>query len=163
MKVQKLMTEQELQYCSPQTSIKEASKLMKTANCGVLPVVDKEKHVIGILTDRDIALSISEQKSENISDIQVDKVMTRNVQTVKETDDIKDALKTMRINKVGRLPVVNEKGTLSGILTIHRLLEDSFAVGKSAIGDHRSSDENLAKTIHSLNERYGKTAKVGTK
>lgn len=60
MKVKDVMTAKSLKTCSPESNLKEAANAMKSANCGVLPVTNHDKKVVGIITDRDICLSLSE-------------------------------------------------------------------------------------------------------
>ena len=83
--------------------------------------------------------------------------MSRNVRTVKETDDLKTALKVVRDHGVGRLPVVNAEGRLTGIISMHRLLEKNVTEASSRSDDHPVLEENLVKTIRSLYGHYANT------
>src|SRR5574342_8506 len=122
MKVQDVMTSRRLQYCNPETKLHNAVKLMKAGNCGALPVVDQNKKVVGIVTDRDIALSLSSRQTGSPAKAKVSQVMTKKVQTVKTGADLTAALQQMRTKKVGRLPVVDGEGKLQGILSMHNLI-----------------------------------------
>lgn len=157
MKIKELMTARSLQFCSPQTNLKEASALMKKANCGALPIVDENRIVVGILTDRDIALSLSEHGPGSFAETKVEKIMSRNVRTIKETDDLKTALKVVRDHGVGRLPVVNAEGRLTGIISMHHLLEKNVTEASSRSDDHPVLEENLVRTIRSLYGHYAST------
>jgi CBS domain-containing protein len=53
MKVQDIMT-QEVQCCGPDTNLAAAAKMMWDSDCGALPVVNIEGHLLGVITDRDI-------------------------------------------------------------------------------------------------------------
>ena len=79
MKVKDVMTAETPQYCTPETILQEAAKAMKAINCGPLPVDESEKRVMGIITDRDICLSIAQKQEEPLADRKVSEVMSRNL------------------------------------------------------------------------------------
>jgi len=155
MKVKKVMTTRLLKYCSPETKLQNAAKAMKAGNCGALPVVDKQKKVIGVITDRDIALSLVKKRGKSAEQVNVAKVMSSKVHTVKVGDDISTVLRQMRTNQIGRIPVVNKKGKLKGMVSLHHLLSQAGnGNGKVEMGTFAESGENLLKTIHALTNRY---------
>ena len=157
MKVKEVMTAKALRSCSPESKLQEAAKSMKAGNCGVLPVTDNNKKVVGIITDRDICLSLSQENTKTHADIHVSEVMGKNVHTVKENDDVTVALKQMRTNHVGRLPVVDESGKLKGILSLHNLMSQSFDVQASKAEDISGQYETVLKTLKALSGRYSKS------
>ncbi len=79
--------------------------------------------------------------------------MNGKVQTVYENDTIASVLRKMRIHQIGRIPVVDNQKRLSGILTIHDIINGTFT-GKTDLTDIVSSGESISKTIKALNERY---------
>ena len=153
MKVQSVMTARSLKHCSPETKLHNAAKLMQTGNCGALPVVDKNKKVVGIVTDRDIALALAKKQPKSRAMINVSQIMSENVHTVNTSDEIETALREMRTNKIGRLPVVDKKGKLKGILSMHNLLAHSLN-GETEFGSTTETGESIAKTIMAITERY---------
>ena len=163
MKVKDVMTAETLQYCTPETRLQEAAKAMKANNCGALPVVDSEKRVMGIITDRDICLSLAQKQEAPLADRKVSEVMSRNVQTVESDDEISAAYHRMRKNQIGRLPVVDEKGKLKGIVSLHRLINKQVKEGKKELGDINAPGENLMKTIQAVTDRYRGTKEAATK
>jgi CBS domain-containing protein len=163
MKVKDVMTAEALQYCTPETRLQEAAKAMKANNCGALPVVDNEKRVLGIITDRDICLSLAQKQESPLAERKVSEVMTRNVQTVESDDEISAAFHRMRKNQIGRLPVVDEKGKLKGIVSLHRLINRHVKDGKKELGDINAPGENLLKTIQAVTDRYRGTKESATK
>lgn len=105
-------------------SIAEAMEWMKRENVRRFPVVDKNRKLIGIVTQTDLwhaspssatALSMWEI-SYLLSQIKVREVMTRDVTTVSEDATLEEAARRMINNKVGSLPVVRN-GQLVGIIT----------------------------------------------
>jgi CBS domain-containing protein len=57
MKVKKIMTAK-VKTCLPNASLIAAAELMRENNCGILPVMNKESKVVGVITDRDICLAL---------------------------------------------------------------------------------------------------------
>ena len=70
------MVENSLSYCSPETNLAKATKMMKDSNLGALPVVDKDQKVIGIITDRDICLSLANKGKKTISELSVKEMLS---------------------------------------------------------------------------------------
>lgn len=97
---------------SPSEDIVEVCRLMASADSRALPVVDKDK-VIGIVTARSVMRKIkSEYKSIAVSDLARRKVITINL-----GDTTGDVIKTMNRSGVDRLPVLDKRGRIAGIVT----------------------------------------------
>jgi acetoin utilization protein AcuB len=114
-----------------EAAIFEAQEKMAANHVRHLPVVDKNNHLIGIVTDRDIRSALpysifgkpfSPRDKEKISDLQVKDIMTENPATISLTYTIQDALLLIQKLRVGALPVVDEEGTLKGIISVRDLL-----------------------------------------
>jgi CBS domain-containing protein len=102
----------------------EAADLMKAHHVGDLVVVrqaDGERVPIGILTDRDIALSVG--RLVRHPELKVLDVMSANLVTSGEGENLYDVLNRMQSHGIRRLPIVNERGVLEGILTFDDVLE----------------------------------------
>jgi len=153
MRVIEIMTGSEIQYCSPETMLHQAAKMMKKANCGALPVVDENNKVVGLVTDRDICLSLAHRHTKTLPERNVGDIITAKVYSVKTDDELTEALKQMRTNRVSRLPVVDKDGKLRGILSLHDLLSKALN-GHADLGSVADSGENIAKTIRALIDRY---------
>lgn len=120
MKVQDVMTS-EVRTCRPETSLAAAATMMWENDCGVLPVVNHDNRVIGMITDRDIAIAVG-TKGRPAPEISTGEVITRKVCSATLDEDIHIALKTMRHERVRRLPVTNRDGMLQGILSLNDIL-----------------------------------------
>ncbi len=89
---------------------------MRDQNVGTVLVVD-ENQVKGMITDRAIVTKVvADQKDPK--DVPIGDVMTKKVVGCSENDDIMDAIKTMGDMKVRRLPVVNDKEQLVGVVSL---------------------------------------------
>lgn len=106
---------------SPSTPIAEAALLMRDEDIGALVVVNNEKKPIGIITDRDIVVSVLADR-ENPEEILVEDVMrkkpeNRKLIVVGEDTNIFDILKILSKNSIRRVPVTR-KGKLVGIVSV---------------------------------------------
>lgn len=153
MKVKDIMTARSLKCCSLDTTLIEITKIMKESNCGALPVVDKDKKVLGIITDRDICLSMAKKNIDSFSDLTVGHIMKSKIHTVHIDDDIATVFRLMRINQIGRLPVVDKKGILKGIVSLHNIINKLISNGNNELVDLSYSGENLIKTIQAVSNR----------
>lgn len=99
------------------SSIKDISLLMKEHNIGFIPIKNNDKY-IGVITDRDICLSIP--SISNIND-GIKSYITNNIIYIDINSDIDSALKLMGSNKVKRL-LVKEKDNIIGILSLSDIL-----------------------------------------
>ena len=111
----------DVKACSPDTDLASAAKIMWDCDCGVVPVVNNERRVVGMVTDRDICIAAATRASRP-SDVQVRDVMSQNVASCKSGDDADAALKTMKQHRVRRLPVLDAEGRLAGILSMNDLV-----------------------------------------
>jgi CBS domain-containing protein len=106
-------------------SIVEASRLMRQHHVGSLVVVEEcedGNKPIGILTDRDLVIEIL---AEGIApdSVSVGDIMSFELVTAHETDGLWETLQRMRIHGVRRMPVVDDRGFLVGILSTDDFLE----------------------------------------
>jgi len=103
----------------------DAAKRMRTSHVGALVVVEMRNghHVpVGIITDRDIVISVVAGDPDHMHSLLVGDVMGTDLITAREHDIIENALKKMHAHGVRRLPIVDGAGTLVGILTLDDVL-----------------------------------------
>lgn len=106
-------------------SIRDAARLMREHHVGDLVVVeerDGQRIPIGILTDRDIVVELV-AKGVDLAKVTVGDAMSTELVTIRESDGVYDTIQLMRIKGVRRLPVVNDRGGLAGIVSLDDLLE----------------------------------------
>lgn len=111
-----LMTE-ELVVCTTTDSVAEVAQKMRSADVGSLPVMEatRSRKLIGIITDRDLALRvIGDQLDPNTT--KAGQVMSTTLVTCYLDDDIGLAMRKMSDRQVRRIPVVNKKGEIMGII-----------------------------------------------
>ena len=117
MKVHEVMT-QDVKACFPDTNLAAAAALMLQNDCGILPVVINGGNAVGVITDRDIAIAVG-TRGRALQELRVDEVIHGPVIACAPDDDVHTALKTMRKDKVRRLPVLGDDGVLKGILSLN--------------------------------------------
>lgn len=110
--------------CGVRTNLAAVTELLWSCGCGALPVVDSNGTVAGIVTDRDICVSLG-ARDRRPSELVAEDVMSPNVASCRTTDEIHVALNIMRTRKVRRLPVLNQAGKLDGILCMSDLILDA--------------------------------------
>ncbi|MBI2079856.1 CBS domain-containing protein [Candidatus Micrarchaeota archaeon] len=99
-------------------TVGEVARLMKKHNIGSVIVVEDKvpNRAKGIITERDIVVKIL-GGGKNPYETPVQKVMSTPLRVVKPKTSIEDAAKAMRENKIKRLPVVNDKNELIGVVS----------------------------------------------
>ena len=129
MKVKELMTEN-AKACLPTSNLAEVAGAMWEHDCGILPVVEHGGQVVGLITDRDVCMAAA-MKHRHLENIAVEEVSSGKVISCQPDDDVRKALKTMQENKLRRLPVVANDGTLKGIVSMNDIvLRARDATGK---------------------------------
>ena len=116
MRVQDVMTKNPASV-TPAATAREAAQLMQREDTGVIPVVEEQsaKRLVGIVTDRDIAIRIvAEGKDANT---RVSDIMSANrLATCSPNDNVDDVMDAMAKEQVRRIPIVDERGSLLGIV-----------------------------------------------
>jgi CBS domain-containing protein len=110
---------------TPSATLAECAKIMRAQHVGSVVVIDdlgSRDRPRGIVTDRDIVVEAVALGLDPTT-LTAGDVMTTPLATVADSDDILDALARMREYGVRRLPVLDDAGHLSGIVTVDNLLE----------------------------------------
>ena len=116
MKVKDCMCE-DVCTIKPESTLREVAKIMSEKHIGCMPVCDDNNCVCGIITDRDLVLR-GIACNKDINNTKVSDIMTCNVCSCKESDDITNAETKMGQKQIRRLPVCDENNKIVGILTI---------------------------------------------
>ncbi len=129
MKVSEAMTAQ-VATAGPTDSVQKIAGIMASIETGAVPIIEDDK-VVGLITDRDIVLQVV-AKGGQLS-TPASEVMSGDVQTCKEDDNLADAAAQMASHQIRRLVVANDAGKLVGILSLGDIAVDYGAkvVGKT--------------------------------
>jgi len=144
MQVRDVMTKNP-SCCLTSETIEAPKAIMLSRNIGFLPVLDVKtgREVIGVITDRDVLLRAS-AKGGGRDRTLVAECMTRHPVCCDETDSVEYAAQRMEESQVRRLPVLDSKGQLSGVISIGDLIRhDALKAGQlrdllSAVSAHSS-------------------------
>ena len=119
MKISEIMSKNP-RSVSPDTPVSEAAQVMKEEDVGLVPVVERvggaetRGRLVGVVTDRDIAIrAVAEGRA---IDAPVSVVMSGGVKTCSPNDSVEEAMDLMGREQVRRIPIVDERGDLVGIV-----------------------------------------------
>jgi CBS domain-containing protein len=130
---------------TPQTTVKEAASLMKSEDVGALPVVESEgsKRLVGMITDRDITIRVVAD-GRDLGSATVRDAMSQGATTARVSDDVDDVMQVMGREQVRRIPIVDERNELVGI------------VSQADVVRKASSDRKSEHTVEKISEPGGR-------
>ena len=139
MKAREIMTK-DPRTVTPDTGLQEVARLMQSEDVGIIPVVEAGgRNLLGVVTDRDIALRVVAD-GKDASSTKVSDVMSKGVRTAKESDSVDDVMKIMGADQVRRVPIVDERGALVGI------------VAQADVVREAKSDRKAERTVEKISE-----------
>ena len=136
--------------CSPADTLRRAAEILWQCDCGMVPVVEGDARLVGVLTDRDICMA-SFFRGEPVSSIDAGGTMSKNVITAKPDDSIDSVVHLMIEKQIRRVPIVDNE-RLVGVVSladIARLVKATESV---------SAYRALAQLVAALSERRVETA-----
>ncbi len=107
----------------PDASVLEAARLMRAEHVGDVVVTGPGRRPVGILTDRDIVVSVVAKDVEHLPTLAVKDVLTSEPIMAFEDEDAETVLARMRRRGVRRVPVVDREGVLVGIFAVDDILD----------------------------------------
>ena len=158
MKVRELMRSIP-RHTTAAESLASAGRTMAEAGVGVLPVIDAERRVVGVITDRDVCCAVA-RENRRPSDLRVADVASVPPWVCEPGDDLSTALATMRTHAVRRLPVVDAFDRLEGILSLDEVVLSShlLAGDRMAAPVHAEVVETLQAILRPATALVGATA-----
>ncbi|HET7456536.1 MAG TPA: CBS domain-containing protein [Gemmatimonadaceae bacterium] len=145
MKAQDIMSKNPATV-TPSTRVRQAALVMKKEDVGVVPVVEEGangKRLVGVLTDRDIAIRLVAD-GKNADECEVRELMSANPKTARADDDVAKVMDLMGREQVRRVPIVDERGSLVGI------------VAQADVVLEANDDERAERTVERISEKGGK-------
>jgi len=149
VKVEQLMT-RATRVCTATDTLNRAAELMWENDCGCIPIISANGNgrVVGVVTDRDIAMAAYTQGKELVA-VSIGTAMATNVISCHATDEISQAEALMRNHQVRRLPVLDNEEHLVGIISLNDIAREAqreAAVGKRA----EVTGEGVVETLASV-------------
>jgi CBS domain-containing protein len=122
MKVNQIMTKNPV-CCWPSSSTLSAALLMQETDTGIVPVIQDPftPRLVGVVTDRDLCLHVVAAGRDPAS-TWISGCMTEDPVCCTEQDDVSHALELMKTHQIRRLPVVNAKHEIAGMLSLSDLV-----------------------------------------
>lgn len=146
MKIEHLMTS-DVRTCGPNDNLSFVAQAMWDGDCGCLPVIDPERRVVGMITDRDVCMA-AHLRGTPLWGITVAEVMARVVYACRSSEKIGVAVALMTEHRLRRLPVVDEHGRLAGLITLSSLAHS--ATGKDKKKHSRVDSEDVAGLLAAI-------------
>lgn len=142
MNIREVMT-RDPSCCIPSDTVATAAQTMRREDVGPVPVVSdhSEKRLVGILTDRDLAVRVVAE-GRDPHNTRVDEVMTTNPVTCREDDDVMNVIRLMADHQIRRIPVVDSSSRLAGI------------VAQADIARH-AEDAPVGEMVEEISQPYG--------
>jgi CBS domain-containing protein len=104
------------EWVAPQTPVSDVAQKMRDLDIGAIPVGENDR-LIGMVTDRDIACrGVADRK--DLSKLSARDVMSKGIFYCNDTEELEDALRIMEQKQVRRLPVINDKKRMVGMLAL---------------------------------------------
>lgn len=115
MKIADVMT-RDVSVCLPHEPLSRAARIMWDEDCGCVPVIDGDAHLLGMITDRDVAMSTLVMGGR--MDATVEHAMSSPVWCCRQDDDLSRAHSVMRKHQLRRLPVTDAEGKVTGLVSL---------------------------------------------
>ena len=117
---------------TPGATIREAAQLMQRENVGIVPVIEEKgtKRLLGVVTDRDIAIRVVAEGRDGgtrVSDV----MSSSQIRTCTPDDDVDQAMEVMANEQVRRVPIVDDRGALVGIVAQADIVRKTRDDGKA--------------------------------
>ena len=114
-------------------SLASAGRTMADAGVGVLPVVDADRRVVAVITDRDVCCAVA-RGNRRPSELRVAEIASSPPWVCEAGDELSLALATMRAHAVRRLPVVDAFDRLEGLLSLDEVVLASHLLASDRSG-----------------------------
>jgi len=135
--------------CGTNDNLQRAAQIMWETDCGVVPVVDGDGRVAGMITDRDICMAAYTQ-GQPLWQIPVSNAMAKQVHGVRENDQLEAVETLMQRVRVRRVPVLDGDGRLKGILSMNDLARHAHrSAGRKTNG---LSGDSIVQTLAAICE-----------
>jgi CBS domain-containing protein len=127
----------------PATSVERAARLMEECDCGALPVIGDNGVLVGMVTDRDITLRVVARGRDARTAIVAD-CMTERVFACYAHEPVSECLRQMSMHQVRRMPIVDDRGRLVGIIAQGDLARHA---ARNAVREQRRALANVVSAV----------------
>jgi predicted transcriptional regulator len=138
--------------CAPGDTLKRAAEILWNADCGLVPVVDGDGRLVGVVTDRDICMTAF-FRDQALSSLDVASAMSKSVHAARADDTIETVVHLMSDKQLRRVPIV-ENERLAGIVSLADVARHVKTL------ESNSACRMLAHTLAAISERRSNGASV---
>ena len=137
--------------CGPNDDLASVIRVMRDEDCGIVPITEGngEGRVVGVVTDRDIALHLGERDARP-SDVRVSDVMTTSIVSCEPNADVHDVSRKMQEAQVRRVLII-EDGRLRGVVATADLARASAKSDRDRVG------EEVEKVMEKVSEDHSRS------
>ena len=145
-----------VRHVGERSTVAEAARIMRDLDVGAVPVCDGQHRLVGVITDRDIALRVAAEGCDSAA-TEVKDVMTRDPIACDVDSRLSDVAGVMEKFQIRRVPIVDSSDKVVGLVTLDDLLallsEEMADMGKGIAGAlfRRPSQSEPAETAMPLN------------
>lgn len=157
MNVETIMT-REVKTCRPSDTLDTPTRIMWENDCGCVPVVGDDRRVLGVITDRDICMAAWTQGG-CLREMRVSGVFSKQPHTCDAHATLASAEQIMRDHQVRRLPVVDDKGRLVGLLSLNDIARSAADAGRKAGAAQTVTPNEVAETLAVVGRPRARTPK----
>jgi CBS domain-containing protein len=127
-----------VEWVSPDTPVKILANIMREQDIGAIPIGENDR-LIGMVTDRDVTVR-AVANGRDVSELTAKDIMTKGVSWCRDADDLSHAANIMQSKQIRRLPVIDKKKRMIGILSLgdlsHTSTERTAAAVTKAVSAH---------------------------
>jgi CBS domain-containing protein len=127
-----------VKFCAPTDGVFAAAQMMRDEEVGFIPVCDKDLRVVGVITDRDIAVRVVAERLSG--DTPVRRIMTKNPIACHPDDPLDEVMAMMERHKISRMLCLDGNDALAGVLSLSDIAQEE-------------SDERVARVVRGVTDR----------
>lgn len=142
MRARDIMT-REPECCRPDQTAGDAARVMRDRDCGCVPIVDDAGSVVGIVTDRDLAvrgIATGKESTTKLNDL-----MTPAATCCGPDDDLRDVEQKMAELQVRRIPIVDASGRCLGIIS-------QADIARASATDSTVTEQEIALVVEKISQ-----------
>jgi CBS domain-containing protein len=133
--------------CRPDQTARDAAQVMRDRDCGCVPIVDDAGTVVGIVTDRDLAVRAIATGKESTT--KLNDLMTASASCCGPDDDLRDVEQKMAELQIRRIPIVDAGGRCLGIIS-------QADIARASATDSAVTEQEIALVVEKISQPPGK-------
>ena len=142
MRARDIMT-RDPECCRPDQTARDAAQVMRDRDCGCVPIVDDAGAVVGIVTDRDLAvrgIATGKESTTKLNDL-----MTPSASCCGPDDDLRDVEQKMAELQIRRIPIVDASGRCLGIIS-------QADIARASATDSAVTEQEIALVVEKISQ-----------